>query len=461
MLILYLSSHLSAAFILSYFSIAERSLEIARPLLKVAGKLMHGERLPEVLTEVFSSWDLEIARLNTIVRSHGPFEGKMWNVDHLVSYESAQKLAPNQQVVFSAAPGSQWARIGSEFELYSGRFKVAGDLHATAFGGKLQASGESSIVARGSSVVQVTGRANVEAFDSALIQVRQQNTDPYVHRGSITLHDSTNMVDNGASQRGLFRDARIFPTRHEFTAIPTSTAETPFVNTWTLHNSDSPIALAYKRTQQSTFGIDRVYGGKPVLHGTSFLVAERKLATAAHVIRSYDGPIRVMSAEGKFYDAHRFDIDSKHDVALLELDRALPESVNPFHLAQSATIKPGDGVLMVGRSGEQTLAQAHPGKFIDYRRLADLYPDVHERQAIERVGEDPNRLVALTSTNGHPGTSGGPLVLVESHAIAGVVRSGFTNEKLPLNKYTGEKVINGVYTPTRDLTNLLERYGRS
>jgi hypothetical protein len=78
-----------------------------------------------------------------------------------------------------------------------------------------------------------------------------------------------------------------------------------------------------------------------------------------------------MSSQGKFYEAKHFDLDFENDLALLELTKPLQEPISSLQLAKTIA-SPGDEVVMVGRAGHQQIAQAFPGRVVEYRKDIDV-----------------------------------------------------------------------------------------
>lgn len=167
-------------------------------------------------------------------------------------------------------------------------------------------------------------------------------------------------------------------------------------------------------------------------HGSGFIAAEGNLLiTNAHVLPSgaavdLDGRLTALLPRGKAAPELRaasvVATDPLHDLALLKVEGA---ALPPMKLADSATVREGQEVLLIGFPIAAALGLVpvtHRGIVAALTSIALPAPTSRQldERAIRQLREGPFELFQLDAT-AYPGNSGGPLLDAHSGAVVGVV----------------------------------------
>lgn len=176
--------------------------------------------------------------------------------------------------------------------------------------------------------------------------------------------------------------------------------------------------------------------------GTGFFVRkDGLLATDYHVIKDNKGIITVTTGDGVVHRAVVKKVDPGHDLALLQVQPALPgESFVPIELAQSSTgIKPNDKFMTRGYPHRSQTSHISEGTNNEQSPLSPKYKPVDGFLP----GEDPNRRVIKSDAEIETGNSGGPWINKADGKAYGIVDFSTVDGKA------------AVVTPVEDLNNLI------
>jgi serine protease Do len=149
--------------------------------------------------------------------------------------------------------------------------------------------------------------------------------------------------------------------------------------------------------------------------GSGFLFNREKgwILTNAHVAGF--GPVGLrlkFEGQDKFSEAKRLFVDSKHDVAVLEIDPSvIPSESKPLELDCSYDLVRGDSVFSVGHPENQN--------FTASLGVLSGEKDFHVDGSY-----------FTTDLVTEPGSSGGPVILEKSNKVVGMMTSGFTSSDL-------------------------------
>ncbi len=128
-------------------------------------------------------------------------------------------------------------------------------------------------------------------------------------------------------------------------------------------------------------------------HGTGFFVSEKGEVLTNHHVSDEQGPLWVVTADGKRYSAQSIIHDTEKDLALVRVD-AENESFQPLRLAE-------------------------PTSFLNERVIVIGHPQTHSFIANEgHVSEEIGSYQRLSITNDvYPGHSGSPVLSQEGEVI--------------------------------------------
>jgi len=149
--------------------------------------------------------------------------------------------------------------------------------------------------------------------------------------------------------------------------------------------------------------------------GSGFLFNREKgwILTNAHVAGF--GPVGLrlkFEGQDKFSEAKRLFVDSKHDVAVLEIDPSvIPSESKPLELDCSYDLVRGESVFSVGHPENQN--------FTASLGVLSGEKDFHVDGSYY-----------TTDLVTEPGSSGGPVIAEESNKVVGMMTSGFTSSDL-------------------------------
>ena len=149
--------------------------------------------------------------------------------------------------------------------------------------------------------------------------------------------------------------------------------------------------------------------------GSGFLINKEKgwILTNAHVAGYGPSELRLkFEGQDKYSDAERLFVDSKHDVAVLEIDpTVIPYESKPLDLDCSYELVRGDSVFSIGHPEDQDFT-ASLGVLSGEK---DFHVD-GSYYTTDLVTES--------------GSSGGPVIAEKSNKVVGMMTSGFTSSDL-------------------------------
>ena len=149
--------------------------------------------------------------------------------------------------------------------------------------------------------------------------------------------------------------------------------------------------------------------------GSGFLINKEKgwILTNAHVAGYGPSELRLkFEGQDKYSDAERLFVDSKHDVAVLEIDpTVIPYESKPLDLDCSYKLVRGDSVFSIGHPEDQDFT-ASLGVLSGEK---DFHVD-GSYYTTDLVTES--------------GSSGGPVIAEKSNKVVGMMTSGFTSSDL-------------------------------
>lgn len=344
---------------------------------------------------------------------------------------------------------SVWAKNGDEYQLYEGTFIVGANLRATAFGGDVYVIEDATVHGYNNARLIVSGKSTVAAHDQTLVVTHPER--PF--EGTLALSDQAQIAQNKMNFLGKLNDLRERTEIQNKLWIPTSTVEEPFVYGYKQYDADGLFAQRFQELRSSLVHIRRTGQGLDEGTGTGFWIGDCLFATAAHIIpESYDGVFKLISADGSLFEATLDRVSRPDDLAILRsTEPPISGAMIPVRLADSSVLPPGEKVLMVGFPGIREIAQAYPGTIRDSRVL--------ERDAFALCPQfisNPDRELVATTAFGHPGTSGGPTVRLDSGELVGLTYGGEPRPEFPHNQYSGAQVDHLLITPVEKLSKLLQ-----
>ncbi len=230
--------------------------------------------------------------------------------------------------------------------------------------------------------------------------------------------------------------------------IPTLQLYDTSINLVRTFDQGSPVAQVYRSNQDSLVRIKTIdrqlpNGDRVTSDGTGFFVKrDGTLATDYHVVKDARGGITVQTTDGRVYNAVITAIDTKHDLALLQVQKNNRYEVLDFQTASlastSRSLGKNENIDAMGFPLSSDLLHISPGSYTTSKSLADfnltggLLP-----------GEDPNRRIFTSEMNVQRGNSGGPILRESDGFVVGVV--GMSNKDGTL----------AIGTPVEDLQALL------
>jgi S1-C subfamily serine protease len=155
-------------------------------------------------------------------------------------------------------------------------------------------------------------------------------------------------------------------------------------------------------------------------YGTGFLVTPTVLVTAYHVIEGMDS-ITLIDSTSKEYEGHFLGMDIKNDIAYLR--------VNGSAFTSFLSLSADESILS---RGKEVITIGHPlGLFYTVTKGI-----ISSKGFLEESGD----LHVQYDATSYAGSSGGPLILVETGEVIGVVCSGTYGPD-------GEKLANYNFAP--------------
>lgn len=92
-----------------------------------------------------------------------------------------------------------------------------------------------------------------------------------------------------------------------------------------------------------------IEGGKDQDIGTGFIVSSDGLiVTNKHVVSDTEAKYKVITKDGKEYDAKQVDRDPSNDIAIIKIDPSASSELQPVELGDSSNLKVGQFVVAIG-----------------------------------------------------------------------------------------------------------------
>lgn len=147
-----------------------------------------------------------------------------------------------------------------------------------------------------------------------------------------------------------------------------------------------------------------IEGGKDQDIGTGFIVSSDGLiVTNKHVVSDTEAKYKVITKDGKEYEAKQVDRDPSNDIAIIKIDPLVGSELQPVELGDSSSLKVGQFVVAIGTALGEFRHTVTTGV------ISGLGRGITAGTPLQGYVEELDNIIQ-TDAAINPGNSGGPLL---------------------------------------------------